>query len=243
MEPERASHPLVKSLAKPIAELGLEPAHGVRGNRAYRRLVGRLQKLLFGRRVDTEGIGIEPDHFHPDRVTYGPSDWRMVRRVLRRLDITPEDVLVDFGSGKGRVVYEAAKLPFKRVVGVEIVERLNRVAEENIERNRHRLACPDVELVTEDATAFTVPDDMTVAYLYYPFVGETFRVVIENIVASLDRAPRRVRIVYACPKLGDVILGTGRFRLEDVLPGGRDNEVLTRVEIYASVDAGGASAP
>jgi hypothetical protein len=54
---------------------------------------------------------------------------------------------------------------------------------------------------------------MTVAYFFNPFVGETFSRVIDNIVASLDRHPRRVRLVYVIPSMEDYILGTGRFRL------------------------------
>ena len=58
---------------------------------------------------------------------------------------------------------------------------------------------------------YRIPDDLTVAYFYYPFVGEVFDGVIDRIVESMDRRPRRVRIVYAMPVLEECILRTGRF--------------------------------
>jgi hypothetical protein len=66
--------------------------------------------------------------------------------------------------------------------------------------------------VTADATEFEIPDDMTYAYFYYPFVGDTFQRVIANIVASLDRNPRLLTIIYAVTEMESVILDTGRFR-------------------------------
>ena len=62
---------------------------------------------------------------------------------------------------------------------------------------------------------FEIPDDMTVAYFYYPFVGETFQRVIDNIIASLDRRPRRTRLVYVLPVMEEYILETGRFHLRN----------------------------
>lgn len=173
----------------------------------------RLGNLRFERGLETEGHASSIEHFHPDRVWYQASGWSYLRRALPRTEVDEHDVFVDFGSGKGRVVYQAALYPFKRVIGVEIAPELSEIARQNLERNRHKLACPNVEIVTSDVATFEIPDDMTVAYFYYPFVGETFRRVIDSIIASLDRRPRRVRLVYGLPVMEEYILGTGRFRL------------------------------
>jgi hypothetical protein len=150
----------------------------------------------------------------PERVRYVATGRFVLPRVLRRIGVGPDDVFIDFGSGKGRVVYQAARFPFKRVIGVEIAEELNRIARYNIDHNRDRLACRDVELVTADAVGYQVPDDVTVAYFYHPFEGKTFARVIDNLVASLDRSPRQLRVIYVYPKSVDLLLETGRFELE-----------------------------
>ena len=181
--------------------------------RPLRRFRRRTLNFFFERGLETSGREFELEHFHSEWTHYGPSGWFYLRRALRKRDVGPTDVFVDFGSGKGRVVFQAARYPFARVVGVEVSERLNEVARQNIELNRHRLRCQDVTLVTIDAASFEIPDDMTVAYFFHPFGGATFERVIANIVASLDRRPRTLKLIYACPGDENSIARTNRFRL------------------------------
>jgi hypothetical protein len=53
---------------------------------------------------------------------------------------------------------DATRYPFARVIGVEMSESLNRAVHQNIESNRHRLACQDIQIVQIDAAEFEVPD-------------------------------------------------------------------------------------
>jgi SAM-dependent methyltransferase len=147
-----------------------------------------------------------------DRIYYAPSEWTVLRRILPRRQVGPNDVFVDFGSGLGRVVFQAARYPIKRVIGVELSKQLSDVARRNIGRNRERLACQQVELVTADALDYEIPDDVTVAYFANPFTGDIFKAVIERLLASVDRRPRRVRLIYRNPVEHDYLMSTGRFR-------------------------------
>jgi hypothetical protein len=157
--------------------------------------------------LDTLGLGA------PDRISYTPSGWLALRRALPRKSVTPDDVFIDYGSGKGRVVLQAARYPLKRVIGLEIAPELNAAARANLELERDRLSCQDVELVTADVLDFELPDDVTIAYMYNPFRGETFSAAIERLIASVDRRPRRVRIVYVNPLEHDRLIATGRIEL------------------------------
>jgi hypothetical protein len=203
-----------EALLKTVKDLDLrEPRFPPRAiRRPLRQLLAKVFDLWFERGLETGGRQFELEHFHSERVAYEASGWLYLRRALRKRDVKPTDVFVDFGSGKGRVVFQAARYPFARVIGVEISQALTEVARRNIERNRARLVCRDVTLLTADAAEFEIPDDMTVAYFYYPFAGATFERVIANIVASLDRRPRSVKLIYACPGNEDAITTTGRFR-------------------------------
>jgi SAM-dependent methyltransferase len=178
---------------------------------AWSRITGRLGDLVFERGVHTSGHARELAHYHPDRVWYQASGWSYLPRILPKREVGPSDVFADIGSGKGRVLLQAARYPFARVIGVEISAELNAVAEANLERQRGKRVARDIELATADAAGWEVPDDLTVAYMYYPFVGDTFRQVIDNLVESLERAPRRLRLVYALPEMEEYVLGTGLF--------------------------------
>jgi Histone methylation protein DOT1 len=198
-------------------------------------------RLTFERGLDTATASVEAHHFHPERVRYRPSRWTLVRRVLNALEIQPDDVFVDFGSGKGRVLYQAAQHPFTRVVGVEISPELNRIAEDNLERNRSKLVCRNVELATADIAEYAVPDDMTIAYVYIPVTGELFQRTLEQILASLDRRPRPIKLVYIHPfnhphsaEGEEAIRRTGRFEATpDSLERKHDDED-DRVIIYVN---------
>ncbi len=187
------------------------------GLRVYRSARHLAEWILFdrrqvkdtGRHIESEELGLD----HPDWEAYQPTRWTALRRVLPKREIRPTDVFIDYGSGMGRVVQQAATYPFARVVGVEVSAELNEIAERNFERNRDRFGCQKVEFVTCDAAEFQVPDDMTHAYFFNPFKGETFRKVLQNIIASIDRNPRRVLLLYHQPEMRQMIEESGRFRL------------------------------
>ena len=54
---------------------------------------------------------------------------------------------------------------------------------------------------------------MTVSYMCNPVEGQPFKRLMANIVASLERRPRRVRLIYANPVEAAQVLRTGHFRL------------------------------
>lgn len=177
--------------------LARHPSAGVRRLvRGARRVAGRV---LLERRMETSSVAIDAHHFHPEHVRYAASQWMWLPRALDRSEVGPEDVFVDFGSGKGRVVFQAAQYPFRRVVGVEISSALTEIARSNIAENRGRMTCLQVELITSDVTEFAVPDDMTIAYFFIPFTGSVFKRAIDRIVDSMDRRPRRVKLIYVYP--------------------------------------------
>jgi predicted RNA methylase len=180
-------------------------------------LVERRWGTETGRVADLGALGVDA----PGRVRYEPSGWLDLRRVLDRADVTADDVFLDLGCGKGRVVLQAARYPFRRVMGVELSPVLRDVAAANVEARRAHLRCRDVELVVADAASFVIPDDVTVIYLYNPFRGAVFEAAVAQMVASLDRAPRRLRVIYRTPLEEPALLATGRFRLERSVAGMR----------------------
>jgi SAM-dependent methyltransferase len=173
----------------------------------------RVANRVLDRGLDTAADATEPEHDHPDRVPYQASGWHVLPRALRYLGVSDSDTFVDFGCGKGRVVHQAARRPFRRVIGVEISPALAETARAALAARSHRHRCRNVEIVVADAREFRVPDDLTIAYLAHPFSGETFEAVLQGIVASIDRHPRRVRLIYVEPVHRSQILATGRFRL------------------------------
>jgi SAM-dependent methyltransferase len=143
------------------------------------------------------------------RVDYHPTPWLALKRVLPEREITEEDTFIDFGCGKGRVLYQAGMYPFRRVIGVELSSELADIARDNIERSRPKLVCRDVEVVNTDVLAYEVPDDVTYAYFFNPFKGEIFTAVVDKLVASVRRRPRELTIIYMDPEEEPTLLRAG----------------------------------
>jgi SAM-dependent methyltransferase len=209
-------------------------ATGIRATWRLRLLPERVANRILDRGLDTASFVSRPEHEHPDRVSYGPSAWHVLPRALRYLGVSDRDTFVDFGCGKGRVVHQAARRPFRRVVGVEISPALAQSARAGLAARRDQHRCPNVEIVVCDVMDFRVPDDLTVAYLFHPFKNETFEAVIRGILDSIDRNPRRVRLIYTYPVNAPEILATGRFRLIKEQGSRLFDTPVSRVAIFES---------
>lgn len=170
------------------------------------------------------------------RLGYVASAWRTLPRALHCVGVSQDDVFIDFGCGKGRVVHQAAKRRFRKVIGVEISPVLADAARQALSARKHQHRCRDVEIVVADAREYRVPDDLTIVYFFHPFFGETLDAVLEDIIASIDRNPRRVSIIYSYPLAGDQVLATQRFRLVKQLRGSlrSNSNSLHRTNIYES---------
>jgi SAM-dependent methyltransferase len=211
LHPPKARGRLRRMVADPL----LRPNRLARGFRVADRAVDRLADRFLGRGLDTSGYSFVPEHKHPDRLHYAPTPWHLLPRALRYIGVSENDTFVDFGCGKGRVVHQAAKRPFRRVIGVEISPDLAQIARSVLAAGRHQHRCQNVEIVVADATQWRVPDDLTIAYLFRPFENDLLDAVLQGISDSLDRHPRRLRLIYVWPtdRSRSKVLATERFRL------------------------------
>jgi hypothetical protein len=188
---------------------------------------------VFDRGLDTSGTVTDiPELDTVEGNHYAPSTWHILPRALRAIGASDRDVLIDFGCGKGRIVHQAAKWPLKRVIGVEVSPRLAGVARDLVADHRHEYRCQNVEIAVCDVARFLVPDDLTIAYLFDPFRGETLDAVLRNLIESIDRRPRRVWLIYVHPVCGADVLATGRFRLVRWQRGGLRDIRFNRAAIF-----------
>jgi hypothetical protein len=111
------------------------------------------------------------------------------------------------------IVEAAARYNFRRVIGVDIVPEFTAVARETIARSQPRLRCRDIRVVTCDVTDYEIPDDVTIAFMFDLLRSHAFDAVVAKVLASVDRKPRRFRIVYNNPVEGGRLERTGRAQL------------------------------
>lgn len=119
---------------------------------------------------------------------------------------------IDLGSGKGRTLLMASDYPFRRIIGVELLPSLHRVAQQNIAAYKSdSQQCFVLESVCGDATAFPLPAGPLLVYLFNPFSETGIRRTVENLKKALQSAPRPAFVLYHNPQLESVLLESGIF--------------------------------
>lgn len=185
----------------------------------------RIRMIVHDHFCDKE-LGIETAEplYHPDvastnkdGLAYFPSDYVTLEKIVGKLDLRPDDVAVDIGSGKGRVVFFLATRKIAKSVGIEVRKDLVDAAETN--KARFKFQTPTViQFRCEDALYFN-PDEYTVFFFFNPFGYKTFKPVIENIKQSFDRKPRNIRIAYYNPAYAHLLDEQSWLRLTGEIQG------------------------
>jgi SAM-dependent methyltransferase len=132
-------------------------------------------------------------------------------RSIAKIDFR-EFIFIDIGSGKGRALLMAADYPFGRIVGVELLPELHRVAKDNIGKYKgDSQQCFAIDCLLADASEFTFPPEATVLYLFNPLTESGLVRLIGNLERSLREHPRRVFVLYHNPLLEKVLTRSATF--------------------------------
>jgi SAM-dependent methyltransferase len=146
-----------------------------------------------------------------DSLTYIPVRAANARTALRDLPIHNHSnyTFIDMGSGKGRALFLAAELPFRKVQGVEFAVDLHEQACANIRRYRFRKQqCVDIESINANAADFEFPNQNLVICLVNPFGPEVLARMLANLIASIGRHPRHVVVLMLWPEFADLVAQT-----------------------------------
>jgi SAM-dependent methyltransferase len=159
-------------------------------------LGNRLSDFLIEHRLSIRTAGRQPVSA-PDAVPYSTFAYWSIQGVLDRLQLTSDDVLIDLGCGRGRVVCCAALRPARKIIGVDIDPDLCQQARLNAVRLRGRRT--PVEIINSPAQDCDY-SECTVVFMFNPFGRQTVSSVLAAIVDSIQRKPRSVRIGYVNPR-------------------------------------------
>ena len=142
---------------------------------------------------------------------YQPSEPTLFREIIESLPVPPNGfTFIDLGSGKGRTLLMASSFPFRRIIGMELLEELNAIATANIARyHSDEQRCFAIEARAGDARYFDFPAEPIVLYLFNPFPRHIWREVLANLQASLGATPREVFVIYHNAVHEDILKAQG----------------------------------
>ena len=131
------------------------------------------------------------DYHHP----YEPTPYTVLQRLTESEYITRDNILVDYGCGKGRVdFYLSAKVGCK-TIGVDFDHRLIEKALENVKTFSGKV---NPEFICISAEKYKI-EEADCFYFFNPFSIEVLRSVLGEIINSYYKTPRFMTLFFYYP--------------------------------------------
>ena len=148
-------------------------------------------KLL---KIQTTGRDdLNADQFHHP---YEPTPYCVLERLADSGLIGKEDVLLDYGCGKGRVDFFLSYRTKAKSIGIEYDDRIYQSAMENKNEAPQKVK---PEFVLTSAEAYDVPGDVNRCYFFNPFSAEILQKVMGKIIESYYETPREILLFFYYP--------------------------------------------
>ena len=130
------------------------------------------------------------------RYPYEPTSYSVLERLANSGFIGKNDVVLDYGCGKGRVDFYLSYQTKAKTIGVEYDERIYQGAIANQKTAVSRIR---TEFVPARAEEYKVPANVNRCYFFNPFSVELLQKVIARIIESYYENPREVMLFFYFP--------------------------------------------
>ena len=147
-------------------------------------------KLLQIKTAGRDESGADQYH-HP----YEPTPYCVLERLAGSGLIGKDDVVLDYGCGKGRVDFFLAYRTKAAAIGIEYDPRIYGSALEN----QKTAVKARAEFVSARAEAYEVPPSVNRCYFFNPFSVEILRKVMARILESYYENPREMLLFFYYP--------------------------------------------
>ncbi|MET0298920.1 MAG: methyltransferase domain-containing protein [Flavitalea sp.] len=145
-----------------------------------------------------------------DAEAYQPSSYYILEKLMDSLPAgASKGRIIDFGCGKGRTLAVAMAYGFTKLTGVDIIYEYIEAAQENIRICKFYNRNISYDLVNKRAQDLAISDDTTVFVFFNPFKENVMKKVVDNIMDSYDRSPRKIFVVYMNDVYRNLFLSKG----------------------------------
>ncbi|OCA56056.1 thioesterase domain-containing protein [Photorhabdus namnaonensis] len=145
--------------------------------------------------VQTDGIAFD-DKWHansPVCTRYMPAHYSVIHKALMSLPIEYSDFeFVDLGCGKGRTIICASDYNFSKITGVEMIESLALIAQQNvnvINKKNH------IEIIQTDVNNYQFNENHVVIYNFDGFLNDQLKQLLRRLKTDVYDKGYRVLIL------------------------------------------------
>ena len=132
------------------------------------------------------------EYHHP----YEPTSYCVLDRLVSSDLINEEDVVLDYGCGKGRVDFFLSYRTKAKTIGIEYDEHIYQGALENLKNVISRVK---PQFVLANAETYDVPAEVNRCYFFNPFSVEILHKVMARIIESYYENPREMFLFFYYP--------------------------------------------
>ena len=148
----------------------------------------KLLQIQTGGRDETNA----DEYHHP----YEPTDYRVLERLAKSGFIGEEDVVLDYGCGKGRVGFFLSYRTKAKTIGIEYDAR---IYEDALNNRKAAISRIKPDFVLTRAEEYQVPADVNRCYFFNPFSVEILHKVMARICDSWYENPRDIFLFFYYP--------------------------------------------
>jgi len=170
--------------------------------------------------VPLETMGVPRTDTVRGNTVYRPLTESVFRAAVTAIGVDVEKyTFVDIGSGKGKVLFMAADLPFKRIIGIEYAVGLHEVAIRNVKTYRSNTQkCNAIEPIHADALEYQLPDGPLVLFIVNALEKATMGRLLQKWDRDAALKPDRpVLVIYTnlrtVSEVGKVFSGLQQLRI------------------------------
>lgn len=157
--------------------------------------------------IKTAGLREWEGHSHYNR--YEATPYEALEILFQSHKIGHHSRVVDFGCGRGRVLFYIHKRFRIPVVGIEANEKTYHEALQNKISYRLRAKHIAAPILLEYGLAehYQVQPEDTCFYFFNPFSSRVFSKVLSNIMASVEQVPRTIELIlfYPLPEYEEIV--------------------------------------
>jgi SAM-dependent methyltransferase len=192
------------------------------------------EKLLNIKTSGEQKWNSKTTHYHP----YEPTSYSALETLFQQYKVESDDYIIDFGCGKGRLIFYINHFFKSEVTGIEMNNEFYEDAMDNKSSylKKHKKITDKINFLCCFAQDYNIKPIDNKFYFFNPFSIQIFMKVIENILDSVEKHNRKVELILYYPT-DDYIYyleNSTSFVLKDeiILPDVNKNDANEKFLIY-----------
>lgn len=153
-------------------------------------------ELQWDKLLKIKTTGRDDTHSNQYCYPYEPTPYCVLERMANYGILDKKNVLLDYGTGKGRVCFFLSYQTRCHTIGIEYDERIFAAAKEN---EKNAVSGRMTSFVEQHAEEYVVPAEADCCYFFNPFSVELLRKVLARIYDSCYENEKSMRLFFYYP--------------------------------------------